>query len=68
MKYWKVITESGWDQYKIAPQGKWADSILEHVLVEDPDFSDLEKLTGQIDHGTSKFFDDIESFLSKTES
>jgi hypothetical protein len=68
MKYWKVITESGWDQYKIAPQGKWADSILEHVLVEDPDFSDLEKLTGQIDHGTSKFLDDIESFLSKTES
>ncbi len=64
-KYWKIFTDSGWDRYKIAPQGKWADSVLEHILVEDPDFSDLEALTRQIDQGTLKFIKDVESFLTK---
>jgi len=54
-KYWKIFTASGWDQYKIAPQGKWADSILEHVLVDNPDFGDVEALTRQIEQGTLKF-------------
>ena len=64
-KYWKIFTESGWDKYTIAPQGKWADSILEHILVDNPDFSDLEALTGQIEQGTLKFIQDVESFLIK---
>jgi hypothetical protein len=62
-RYWKLFTESGWDRYKIAPQGKWADSILEHILVENPDFRDLGALTRQIDQGTLKFIQDIERFL-----
>jgi hypothetical protein len=64
-KYWKIFTDSGWDRYTIAAQGKWADSILEHILVENPDFSDLEALTRQIDEGTLKFIKDVESFLTK---
>jgi len=64
-KYWKIFQESGWDRYKIAAQGKWADSILEHILVDNPDFSDLEALTGQIDQGTLKFIKDVEGFLTK---
>lgn len=64
-KYWKIFKESGWDRYKIAAQGKWADSVLEHVLVETPDFSDLETLTKQIDHGTLEFIRDIENFLER---
>ena len=64
-KYWKLFTERGWDRYMIAPQGKWADSILEHVLVENPDFSDLEALTSQIEQGTLKFIKDVESFLTR---
>jgi len=64
-KYWKIFEESGWGRYKIALQGKWADSILEHILVDNPDFSDLEALTKQIDQGTLKFIRDVESFLTK---
>jgi hypothetical protein len=64
-KYWKIFKESGWDRYKLAAQGKWADSILEHILVDNPDFSDLEALTGQIEQGTLKFIQDVESFLIK---
>lgn len=65
-KYWSLFTDRGWDTYKIAPQGKWADSILEHVLVEDPDFSDLVALTRQIDQGVMKFIKDVGNFLAKT--
>lgn len=64
-KYWKLFTDSGWDRYTIAPQGKWADSVLEHVLVDNPDFSDVEALTRQIEQGTLKFIQDVESFLTK---
>jgi hypothetical protein len=64
-KYWKIFKDSGWEKYKLAAQGKWADSILEHILVDDPDFSDLEALTRQIDQGASKFIKDVENFLIK---
>lgn len=64
-KYWEIFKESGWDRYKIAAQGKWADSVLEHILVENPDFSNLETLTRQIDQKTLIFIKDVDSFLSK---
>lgn len=64
-KYWQLFTESGWDRYKIAPQGKRADSVLEEILVDNPDFSDLEALTKQIDQGSMEFIKDVEGFLAK---
>lgn len=63
--YWKIFEESNWRKYKIVPTGKWADSILEHVLVAKPDFRDLDVLTNQIEKGTLKFIQDVESFLLK---
>jgi len=65
-KYWKVFKEGDWDKYEIvAMPEKGADSIVEHTLVDNPDFSDLEALTKQIDQGTLKFIQDVESFLAK---
>ena len=64
-KYWKMIKESGWNRYRVPFTTTGADSILEHVLVEDPDFSDLDALTSQIERGTLKFIEDVEDFLSK---
>jgi hypothetical protein len=65
-KYWKLIKESDWNQYKLVPQeGKDVDSIVEHILVDNPDFSDLDALTQQIEKGTLKFIQDVENFLSK---
>lgn len=65
-RYWKLFTEHGWNRYMIAPQGKWADSVLEHVLVDNPDFRDLEALTRQIEQGTLEFIKAVERFLTKT--
>jgi hypothetical protein len=64
-KYWKLIKESNWDKYHLVPTTKGVDSIIEHILVGDPDFSDLEALTKQIERETIKFIKDVESFLSK---
>lgn len=64
-KYWKLLKESDWNQYPIVPTTKGFDSILEHILVSDPDFRDLEALTEQIERETLKFIENVENFLSK---
>lgn len=64
-RYWKLFKESHWNKYRIVSTTKGVDSILEHVLVDDPDFSDLDSLTKQIENATLKFIQDIESFISK---
>lgn len=62
-KYWQLFTESGWNKYRIVPTTQGADSILEHTLVDNPDFSDLDALTKQIETGALKFIADVESYL-----
>ena len=63
-KYWKLIKESGWNKYRIPSTIKGVDSIIEYILVDDPDFSDLDSLTKQIEIGTLRFITDVENFLS----
>jgi len=64
-KHWKLFKESGWNKYRIPSTTIGVDSIIEGILVENPDFSDLDKLTKQIERGTLEFIDDVENFLSK---
>jgi hypothetical protein len=62
-KYWKLFKESGWDQYHLVQTLEGVDAILEHVLVNDPDFNDLASLTKQIESGTLKFIRNVENFF-----
>jgi hypothetical protein len=64
LKYWKLFKESGWNEYRLVPTTKGVDAIVEHVLVENPDFGELDALTEQIEGATIKFIKDVESFLS----
>ena len=64
-KYWHLLKDSGWNKYPIVSTTKGVDSIIEYILVDNPDFSDLETLTNQIERATLNFITDIESFLSK---
>ena len=64
-KYWKLIKDSNWNKYRIPSTTKGFDSIIEHVLVANPDFNDLDALTKQIERGTLEFIKDVESFLSE---
>ena len=64
---WQAIQESGWDRYPLTPQGKGVDAILDHILVEDPDFSDLPVLTTRIETEVIAFIQDLEDFLPTLE-
>ncbi len=64
IKYWNLFKESDWNKYRIPLTIKGIDSIIEHVLVEDPDFSNTDALTKQIERGTLIFIKDVEDFLS----
>jgi len=61
--YWKLFKESGWSKYRVPSTIKGVDSIMEHTLVDNPDFGDLDALTRQIEKGTLNFINDIEIFL-----
>ena len=63
-KYWKMFKESDWNKYHIVSTIKSVDYIIKYILVNNPDFSDLDKLTNQIEKGTLKFINDVENFLS----
>ena len=67
-KYWKIIKENGWDQYPIVSSIEGADSIIEHVIVEDPNFDDLNALTQKIESGVLEFIEHVEKFLVEYET
>lgn len=63
-EYWELFTEKSPDKYHIPSSIKGRDSIVENVLVENPDFGDLDILTEEIENGTLKFMADVVEFLS----
>ena len=67
-KYWKLFKESDWNTYHIPSTIKGMDSIIEYIVVDKPDFCDLDTLTKQIEKGTLKFITDVENFLSNHEN
>ena len=64
-KYWKLFKESGWHKHNVPSTTKGVDYIIEGILVENPDFNNLDALTKQIERGTLEFIKDVESFLSQ---
>jgi hypothetical protein len=63
-EYWKFVKESDWNTYRVPSSIKGIDSIVEYILVDSPDFSNLDTLTNQIEKGTLQFIKDVEEFLS----
>lgn len=63
LKFWKRIKESGWNRYQIVPSTEHVDSIIEHTIMDTPDFGDLKKLTHRIESVTLEFISDVEKFL-----
>ncbi len=64
-KYWKLFQEHHWNKYRVVPTTKGADSIVECVLIDHPDFKDLDALTKRIERTAVKFIKDVDAFLSK---
>jgi len=62
-EYWELFSEHDWKKHHIVTPAKGVDAILDHILIGDPDFRDLDALTMQIENGTLKFINDVETFL-----
>lgn len=62
-KYWELFKENDWNKYNIPSTTKGADSIMEYILVENPDCSDLDNLTHQIETSTFDFINDVLEFI-----
>lgn len=64
-KYLKLFRGKKWTKYNVPFTTKGVDSILEYILVYNPDFSKLDALTNQIEKGTLEFIRDVENFLNE---
>ncbi len=62
-QYWEIFRSSDWNQYHIPSSVESGFSIVDHVLVEDPDFTNSIALTGQIETGVIKFIEEVEKVL-----
>ena len=61
--YLKKFKDAGWSKYPLADLAEKVDYIADFTVVKNPDFADLDALTGQIEAGLDKFIGDIEAFL-----
>ena len=60
------MKESNWNKYHLASTPKGVDYVIDHILINDPDFSDLDTLTRQIEKGTLEFIGMLrDSYLNK---
>jgi AraC family transcriptional regulator len=62
-KYWELFKESDWNKYHIPSEITEGFSILDTILVENPDFDDPEKLTSLIETNVMKFIKEITDIL-----
>ncbi len=63
-QYWDLFRESAWDRYPIVPGIQGRDAIIEHTIVEHPNFADLDGLTKLIETETLDFIGNIDTFLA----
>jgi hypothetical protein len=62
--YWRLFEESNWKKYTLPQKTRATDSILEHILADNPTFDDLKTLTKQIENGTLEFIKEVTSYLA----
>jgi hypothetical protein len=62
-KYWKKFKNSDWDKYHIPESIREGFSIVDHMLIENPGFNNLNQLTKQIESGTIEFIKEIADVL-----
>jgi len=67
VRYRNLISDRGWDTYHLTENPRKTDYILDHILVEEPDFDDLDGLTDQIEDGVKTFILEITELLPQLE-
>lgn len=64
-KYWEIFQGSSWNKYHIAESIESSLSIVDQTIVANPDFSNTEFLTRQIETAAFKFINEIRSLLEE---
>lgn len=67
-RYQKLFRKGNWNEYHIPADTKGVDSIMEYILAENPDFSDLTALTANLEKGINQFSEDVKAFLSEQDT
>lgn len=68
VEYWNLFKSRGLKQYRLVTNPLADDAILEHTLLADPDFHELDALTEKIEGGTLKFIEDVERSILQLEN
>lgn len=63
-KYWTLFKESDWNTYNIPVSVEEGFSIVDSVLVEDPDFNDATALIERIELGVMAFIHEMNKVLN----
>jgi hypothetical protein len=63
-KYRELLRKKTLSKYSVSTDEKGVSSIIEHTLVENPDFDNPQDLTKQIEFGVEDFIKDIEKLLN----
>jgi len=64
-RYIQLFRQSSWDKFHVAPSADGFDFIVAHPMIKNPDFSDLTKLSKDIETGVTQFHREINDFLKK---
>lgn len=67
-EYHKKFKDYQFKNFKLTEDIKGMSSILEHIVVENPNFDELNELTNLIDGGVSEFIKSIDTQLIASES
>lgn len=62
-KYWDMFTENDWNKYHLAESINNSLSIMDHTIVENPDFESRTSLTKQIETESLKFMNELSEIL-----
>lgn len=62
-KYWEMFMDSDWNKYHITDNIDKSFSIVDNILVDNPDFDDKDSLREKIEAGAMEFIDEIKEVL-----
>lgn len=62
-KYWEMFKNSDWNKYHLAASINDSLSIIDHIIVENPDFGNRSILTEQIETESLKFINELSAIL-----
>lgn len=64
-KYWKKVKEKNWNRYQVPDSIDGIDYIMKNVLLENPDFGDLDNLSIKLEETAIRFIEDLQKSLPK---